>query len=73
MIQVLEAISLHRLHGAPDDEIPACVEEKEVDILVMGTLARTGIEGVIIGNTAENIVQSVRCSLVALKPKDFSS
>ncbi|MCG7488246.1 universal stress protein [Vibrio sp. Of14-4] len=66
-------ITIHRLHGAPDDEIPACVEEKEVDILVMGTLARTGIEGVIIGNTAENIVQSVSCSLVALKPKNFSS
>ena len=66
-------ISVHQLHGTPDDEIPTCVEQNKVDILVMGTLARTGIEGVIIGNTAENIVQNVSCSLVALKSKQFSS
>ncbi|EEX94156.1 universal stress protein family 1 [Vibrio orientalis CIP 102891 = ATCC 33934] len=66
-------ITLHRLHGTADDEIPTCVEEINVDVLVMGTLARTGIQGVMIGNTAENIVQNVDCSLVALKSKQFCS
>lgn len=66
-------ITLHRLHGTPDDEIPTCVDEIKVDVLVMGTLARTGIQGVMIGNTAENIVQNVSCSLVALKSKQFRS
>lgn len=64
---------MHRLHGTPDAEIPHCVEETDIDVLVMGTLARTGIPGVVIGNTAENIVQSVNCSLVALKSKQFRS
>ncbi|GAM59013.1 universal stress protein family 1 [Vibrio ishigakensis] len=41
--------------------------------MVMGTLARTGIPGIVIGNTAENIVQAVSCSLVALKPPGFVS
>lgn len=66
-------ITLHRLHGTPDDEIPTCVDEIKVDVLVMGTLARTGIQGVMIGNTAENIVQNVSCSLVALKSRRFCS
>lgn len=64
---------LHPLHGTPDDEIPNCVDETEIDVLVMGTLARTGIPGVVIGNTAENILQNVSCSLVALKSEQFKS
>ncbi|UYI49437.1 universal stress protein [Vibrio natriegens] len=64
---------LHLLHGKPDDQIPDCVDELEIDVLVMGTLARTGISGFVIGNTAENILQSISCSLVAMKPEGFVS
>jgi nucleotide-binding universal stress UspA family protein len=39
----------------------------------MGTVARTGISGFIIGNTAENILQKIDCSLLALKPQGFVS
>ncbi len=64
---------LHLLHGKADDKIPNIVDELEIDVLVMGTLARTGISGVVIGNTAENILQSINCSLVAMKPEGFVS
>lgn len=64
---------VHYLHGKPDEMIPDAVMKQQIDILVMGTLARTGILGFVIGNTAENILQSVNCSLVALKPKGFES
>ncbi|MEF1226596.1 universal stress protein [Vibrio fortis] len=64
---------IHHQHGKPDDKIPECVDEIEIDVLVMGTLARTGISGFVIGNTAENILQSINCSLVALKPEGFVS
>ncbi|WP_295898835.1 universal stress protein [uncultured Vibrio sp.] len=64
---------VHQLRGSADDEIPRCVVDLDIDVLVMGTIARTGIPGVLIGNTAENILQSVSCSLVALKPKAFVS
>ena len=47
--------------------------DKKIDILVMGTVARTGISGFIIGNTAENTVQKLSCSLMALKPQGFVS
>ncbi|CSA27563.1 universal stress protein family 1 [Vibrio cholerae] len=64
---------IHHLHGKPDELIPEWVTAENIDILVMGTLARTGIAGFVIGNTAENIVQSIECSLVALKPEGFVS
>ena len=64
---------VHHVRGRPDQIIPSLVEDKKVDILVMGTVARTGIPGFIIGNTAENIVQKLSCSLLALKPGGFIS
>ncbi|WP_423840650.1 universal stress protein [Vibrio mytili] len=63
----------HLLHGKADDKIPDIIDELEIDVLVMGTLARTGIAGFVIGNTAENILQSINCSLVAMKPEGFVS
>jgi nucleotide-binding universal stress UspA family protein len=61
------------LAGKPDKQIPQFVTEQNIDILVMGTVARTGISGFFIGNTAENIMQQLNCSLLAIKPKGFVS
>ncbi|WGW01192.1 universal stress protein [Vibrio sp. YMD68] len=66
-------IVVHHLHGKPDNMIPDFVNEAEIDVLAMGTLARTGISGFVIGNTAENILQSINCSLLAMKPQGFVS
>ncbi|MGY3916224.1 universal stress protein [Aeromonas australiensis] len=64
---------IHHQHGTPDKEIPACVTHLNIDVLVMGTLARTGIQGFVMGNTAENILKGIDCALVALKPTGFIS
>jgi len=39
----------------------------------MGTVARTGIKGLIIGNTAEVILNGIQCSVLAVKPDGFVS
>lgn len=67
-----ECLRVHHLHGQPDEAIPRFVEENDIDILVMGTVARTGIPGFLIGNTAENVFQKIPCSLLALKPEGFA-
>lgn len=64
---------VHHLRGMAEERIPSFVKDEKIDILVMGTVARTGIPGFIIGNTAENIVQKLSCSLMALKPQGFVS
>jgi nucleotide-binding universal stress UspA family protein len=64
---------VHHIRGRTDKAIPQHVLDKGIDILVMGTVARTGVAGFIIGNTAENILQNLTCSLLALKPNGFAS
>jgi len=63
----------HHLRGQPEKLIPAFVRDEKIDILVMGTVARTGIAGFTMGNTAENILHELACSLLALKPNGFVS
>lgn len=43
------------------------------DVVVMGTVARTGLSGIFIGNTAENIINSLECAVLAVKPGGFVS
>ena len=37
----------------------------------MGTLARTGISGLVMGNTAERLLPLLPCSVLAIKPEGF--
>ena len=48
-------------------------EAAGADVVVMGTVARTGLSGVFIGNTAENIINSLECPVLAVKPEGFVS
>lgn len=59
--------------GEPAAAIASMVEEKNTDLLVMGSLARGGIPGLLIGNTAEDLLERVNCSVLTVKPKDFKS
>lgn len=59
--------------GTPANTISATANELQADLLVMGTVARTGIAGWLIGNTAEAVLEQVRCSVLAIKPHGFVS
>lgn len=63
----------HLRKGSPQREIPVLAEELQADLVVMGTLARTGISGLFIGNTAETILEQLPCSVLAIKPPGFIS
>jgi universal stress protein E len=65
--------NVHLLRGDASYEIPQFVEVNKIDLLVMGTVARSGISGWFIGNTAERIFDKVSCSLLALKPAHFQT
>ncbi|MFT4731674.1 MAG: universal stress protein E [Gammaproteobacteria bacterium] len=66
------ALSLPRNEAAAS-QIVKSVKKNNIDLLIMGTLCRTGIEGFFIGNTAEKILNEVSCSVLALKPQGFKS
>jgi len=56
---------------AADTAIIRRIEQFEIDLLVMGTVARVGIAGVLMGNTAERLLPRIPCSILAVKPDDF--
>lgn len=62
---------LHLCKGSARREIPALVKQIEADLVVMGTVARTGIPGFIIGNTAEAILSQMESAVLAIKPPGF--
>lgn len=62
---------IHLLKGSASTLIPELAREKEVDLIVMGTISRTGITGLLIGNTAENVLRQVDCSVLTVKPDGF--
>jgi len=61
----------HLIEGDPGDAIPKFCEQREAGLLVMGTVARSGVEGLLIGNTAERVLGETTCSVLALKPEGF--
>lgn len=67
------AAGIHHIKGRPGLMVPSFIQNEKVDILVMGTVARTGIRAFVFGNTAENVVQNLPCSVMALKPNGFVS
>jgi nucleotide-binding universal stress UspA family protein len=67
------APQIHLPRGEAKKEIPALVKGLNADLVVMGTVARTGIPGFIIGNTAEAILDQLQCSVLAIKPPGFVS
>jgi len=64
---------LHVQKGDPRRAIPALASELRADLLIMGTVARTGVPGFFIGNTAESILYNLDCSVMAVKPEGFVS
>jgi len=61
----------HLVKGWARKEIPALAKRIEADLIVMGTVARTGVPGFIMGNTAETILNQIDCSVLAIKPPGF--
>lgn len=64
---------IHLPKGRATHEIPRVAENVQADLIVMGTIARTGITGAIMGNTAETILHAIDCSVLAVKPDGFES
>jgi universal stress protein E len=49
------------------------VNETRADLVVLGTRGKTGLRELLIGTTAEKIVQHAPCSILAVKPDDLAA
>ena len=62
---------VYLLKGEAGILIPALAAAREVELIVMGTLSRSGVAGFFIGNTAEKVLRQVDCSVLTVKPEGF--
>jgi len=64
---------LHLVKGDASHVVPALANELGAELVIMGTVGRAGIPGLLIGNTAENILNQIDCSVLTIKPAGFVS
>jgi nucleotide-binding universal stress UspA family protein len=55
------------LDGDPFSKIESIVAKKEIDLVLMGTNGRTGLEHFLIGSVAEKVIRSIRCPVMTIR------
>lgn len=64
---------IHVEEGMPEDVIPAVADRLNAEMVVLGTVGRTGLSAAIIGNTAEHVIDRLDCDVLAIKPEGYIS
>ena len=59
--------------GTPFHGMQTIIGEKIVDLVVMGTVSRAGISGLLMGNTAERVLSHIQASVLTVKPDEFQT
>lgn len=54
------------LKGVPHEEILKFAEENKIDMIIMGTHSRKGLDRVIFGSTAERVVRNAPCPVLTV-------
>lgn len=60
---------MHIKEGPADVLIPRVAKELNAAVTIIGTVARTGLSGALIGNTAETVLDSIDTDVIVVKPQ----
>jgi universal stress protein E len=58
----------HLLCGQPAIELPVVARSVRAGLVVMGAISRSGLNRIFIGNTAEQVLDSLQCDVLIVKP-----
>lgn len=58
----------HVERGQPEEVIPEIAEKLQAGVVVLGSVGRTGLSAAFLGNTAEQVIDHLRCDLLVIKP-----
>ena len=64
----IDQAQAHLLEGFAEEVIPRFVRKHNIDLLVMGAIARGHLDNLLIGHTAERVLERVECDLLVIKP-----
>ncbi len=59
--------------GSPEEVILDIIEGEDVDLMVIGSVGRSGLSAMLLGSTAERLLSTADASLMVIKPADFVS
>jgi universal stress protein E len=63
----------HLTWGHPWQEISRIAMKHQADLISIGTVGRSGVKGIVLGNTAERVLDTCDCSILTVKPDDYVS
>lgn len=63
----------HVEKGLPEEILPEIAGQLDAGILVLGCSGRTGISAAFLGNTAEQVINHLRCDLLVIKSDDYQT
>lgn len=63
----------HWMSGAPERRLPALIEHQKIDLLVLGTTYRSGLDRFLIGSTCERFLKAPPCDMLVVKPEAFAA
>jgi nucleotide-binding universal stress UspA family protein len=63
----------HLTWGHPWYEISRIAMKHQADLITLGTVGRSGVKGIVLGNTAERVLDTCDCSILTIKPDDYVS
>ena len=64
---------MHVHQGGTRQSLLALTEQLRADAVVMGALSRSGLKGLFLGNTAEDVLDRLDCDLIIVKPEGFKA
>lgn len=59
----------HIVMGLAEDAVPQLCKQLDAELLVLGSVGRTGLSAALLGNTAEHIIDKIDCDTLVIKPQ----
>lgn len=69
----LASAQIEYLIGAPEEVLPELARKSHAELIVMGAISRTGLERLMLGSTAQRVMDRVPCDILVIKPRGFRS
>jgi universal stress protein E len=69
----LPSHQLKVLEGTAREALPQAARALRADLVVMGAVSRSGLKRLLIGNTAEAVLDALPCDLLVVKPGKFQT
>ncbi len=68
-LEELRGLNVQRyvLRGVPYEEIVRFAEKNQIDLIIIGTHGRKGLEKVFFGSTAEQVVRKAPCAVLTVR------